>query len=57
MRHELHRAADRLDVRFARRQAVGEEDHVELGALGRLRDCDVMLDVDVRFLVCARMAP
>ena len=54
---ELHRAALRVDVGVAHAGAVGEEDHVELGALGRLRDLDVVVEVDMSVLLRARMPP
>ena len=45
--NELHGAAERVHVRFARRHAVRQKDHVELGALGGLGDLDIVPDVDV----------
>jgi hypothetical protein len=42
----LRRARHRLHVGLAHTGVVGEEDHVELGALGGLRDFDVMLEID-----------
>ena len=57
MRDELHRAALRLDVGLAGRNAVGQENQVELGALRGLGDLDVVLDVDVGVGLRARMAP
>ena len=53
----LHRAALRLDVGLADGDAVGEEDHVELGALRGLRDLDVMLEIDAGVGLRPRMAP
>ncbi len=42
----LRRARQRLHLGLAHADVVGEEDHVELGALGGLRDLDVVLEVD-----------
>jgi hypothetical protein len=57
MRDELNRAAERIHMRLTRRNAVGEEDHVELGALGALRDLDVVTHVDMGVDLRTRVPP
>ena len=42
----LRRARQRIHMRLAHADVVGEEDHVELAALGGPRDLDVVLEVD-----------
>ena len=44
-------------LRLAHAEIVGEEDHVELAALGGLRDLDVVLEVDAGVGLRLRMAP
>src|SRR6185436_1213918 len=47
MRDELHRAALRLNVGLAGRNAVSQKNQIKFGALRSLGDFDVVLDVDV----------
>jgi len=57
MRDELHRAALCLDMGLAGRNAVGQENQIELGALRGLGNLDIMLDVDVGVGLRAGMPP
>src|SRR4029078_4370212 len=47
----------RLHLGIAHADVVGQEDHVELAALGGLRDLDVMFEVDAGVGLCARRPP
>ena len=44
-------------VRLAHPEIVGEKDHVELGALGRLRHFHIVLEIDASVGLRARMPP
>ena len=47
----------RLDVRLADAEIVGQKDHVELAALGGARDVEIVLEVDAGVGLRARMPP
>jgi hypothetical protein len=53
----LSRARQRLHVGFADAEIVGEEHHVELGALGGLRDLGVVLEIDAGVGLRLRVPP